>query len=89
MVITFLQQRKRQQYLILITLVIILLILIVVWQGFLAKPKPAPSPTVSKLPQIKINFEVLESPILKKLQPFEKIPPFEEEIGRENPFLPY
>ena len=40
-------------------------------------------------PKIEIDFQVLESQALKELKPFEKIEPFEDQIGRENPFLPY
>lgn len=40
-------------------------------------------------PKIEIDFRVLESQALKELEPFEKIEPFEDQIGRENPFLPY
>jgi len=36
-----------------------------------------------------IDFSVLESEILKEFEPFEKVPPFEGEVGRENPFLLY
>ena len=87
MAITFFQQRKKQKYLIGAFIVMILAILVIVWQGFLLKPKPPIK--VLKPPEIKINFEVLKSPILESFQPFEEIPPFEEEAGRENPFLPY
>ena len=38
---------------------------------------------------IQIDFSIFENPILKELQPIEKIEsPNPEEIGRENPFLP-
>lgn len=40
-------------------------------------------------PETEIDFSVLESEILKGLEPFEKIPPFEGTVGRDNPFLPY
>ena len=89
MAITFLQQRKKQKRLIFVLLAVIILIFIVVWRGFLVKPKPVLVPIISEPPKIEINFGVLKSPILKELQPFEEINPFEEEIGRENPFTPY
>lgn len=38
--------------------------------------------------KIEIDFELLENPLLNQLQPIEKIPPFEGEVGRENPFIP-
>ena len=89
MAITFLQQRKKQKSLIFVLIAVIILIFIVVWRGFWAKPKPVLVPMISEPPKIEINFEVLKSPILKELQLFEEIKPFEEEIGRKNPFLPY
>lgn len=90
MAITFLQQKRKQQYLTLVFIGAILLILVVVWKGFLSKPETLPPlPEPVKLPEVKINFEVLQSPFLEELQPFEEIPPFEETAGRENPFIPY
>lgn len=91
MAITFFQQRKKQRYLILAFILIILVVLLLVWQFFLLeKPKPKPKIIEGPKPaEIKINFEVLKDPILEGLQPFEEIPPFEEKVGRENPFIPY
>lgn len=89
MAITFLQQRKKQKRLIFVLLAVIILIFIVVWRGFLVKPEPVLVPIISEPPKIEINFGVLESPILKELQVFEEIKSFEEQVGRENPFVPY
>jgi len=88
MVVTFIEPKKRQKYLVFILIVIIIVIVFLVWNYFLAKPK---LPPLAPLPpsEIKINFEILKSPILDELQLFEEISPFEEEIGRENPFIPY
>lgn len=87
MAIIFFQQRKRQRYLIGAFIVMVLAILVIVWQGFLLKPKTQIE--ILKPPEIKINFEVLKNPILESFQSLEEISPFEEETGRENPFLPY
>ena len=88
MAITFIEPKRKQQYLILLLIVIVLGVSFLVWNYFLAKPAlPVSKPTPPA--EIKINFEILKNPILEKLQPFEKIPPFEEGIGRENPFTPY
>jgi len=91
MAIIFLQKKKRQKYLILALIAIIILTLFILWHSYLAKPKiPLVSKKISyRPPKIGINFEVLESPILKELQPYEEISSFEEKIGRENPFVPY
>lgn len=88
MVITFIEPKRRQQYVFLLLIVVILGISFLIWNYFIIKPSPSilkPTPP----PEIKINFEILKDPILEKLQLFEKIPPFKEKIGRENPFVPY
>lgn len=93
MAITFLEKRKRLQYLFPVLGIAILIMIIILWQGFFAKKAPEiipsefPAEPVIKKP--KIDFEILKSPQLEELQLFEKIPPYEEEIGRENPFIPY
>ena len=85
---TFIEPKRRQQYLILLLIVVVLGILFLIWNYFLSKPLPPISPPVPPS-EIKINFEILKSPLLEELEPFEKIPPFEKTIGRENPFIPY
>lgn len=87
-IITPFRERKKLRYLLFVLGIALVGTIFFVWWGFFAKPTPLPPPPPPP-PEIKINFEVLESPILKEFQPFEEIPPFEEEIGRENPFLPY
>ncbi len=87
---TFFQQRKNQKYLIFVLMSALLLISIVVWQVVISreKEKKVGEPRVLP-PQIKIDLEILENPVLKEFHVFEKIKPFEGEIGRENPFVPY
>jgi len=88
MPITFIEPKRKQQYLILLLIVIVIGILFLVWNYFFLKLAPSVSkPTPPR--EVKINFEILKNPILEKLQPFEKIPSFEEKPGRENPFTPY
>ncbi|TET84262.1 MAG: hypothetical protein E3J36_01775 [Candidatus Nealsonbacteria bacterium] len=92
MVITFLEKRKIQKRFTLILGIILLIIVLVIWQGFFVKEKPIlPGEVVKPSKRVEIDFEILESPILKGLQPFEEIAPIGEEveIGRENPFVPY
>lgn len=77
----------KKRYLIpIIGFLAIVLILFFVWQSFFKK-EAVSRPSV--LPKIEIDFEVLESPVLEALESFEKIPLFEGEAGRENPFLAY
>ena len=90
MAVTFIEQRKKQKYLIIGFLAIIVVTLIVLWLGYFRKEKP-PSPISVRTyyKEIKIDFTVLESPLLKEFQPFGEITPFEAEKGRGNPFLLY
>jgi len=91
MAITFLQERKRQKYLLPILVVLILVIGLVLWGGFFTERGAPLAPLLPErlIEEAEINFQVLENPVLEKLQPFEKIPPFLEEVGRESPFLPF
>lgn len=90
MAINFLQERKKQKYLLLLSALVIALTLLVIWWGFFRKEAPVvPSSQFFTFPQLRINWSLLESLQLEKLQPFEEIKPFEKEIGRKNPFLPY
>ncbi|MBZ9571758.1 hypothetical protein KJA15_00230 [Patescibacteria group bacterium] len=82
--------RKRQRYLIFIFIAIVLGAVFILAYNFLIKPRPLPPEILPPLPpKIEINFELLKSPLLREFQSFEKISSFEEEIGRENPFIPY
>ena len=76
------------RYLVPVFGIVILITILVLWGGFLGKEEPIID-IERPIKKIEIDFKVLESPVFKELQPFEKIPPFEEEIGRENPFTPY
>lgn len=90
MAITFQKREEKQRYLIFAFLIIILVAFLVLYFGFFRKQKPSfLPPTLHQPPRIEINFETLKKPFLKELLPFEEIKPFEGEIGRENPFLPY
>lgn len=95
MAITFTQEENKQKNLLLIFLALILIIFLIFYFGYLKKEKisffKGSEISPSNLPRkFEINFEVLKNPILKKLQIFEKIEPVKpEEVGRENPFLPY
>lgn len=91
MVVKFIQEeKKRQRYLILFLILVLVVTSFVVWWGFFREKKIVPS-TIPIVPprEIKINFELLESPALKDLRPFTEVSPFTAELGRENPFIPY
>jgi len=93
MAITFVEEQKKQKYLFLLLIGLILLTFFILQREFLFKPKtlqPLMPTEVLQPKQIEINFEILRSPQLEMLEPFQSIiPSEEEEIGRENPFLPY
>ena len=90
MAITFLEERKKQRRLVLILTLVIFTILLVVWYGFFMKKETVSPPLPVLIPQkIEIDWQTLKNPQLQEMQPFEEIFPFEEEIGRENPFLQY
>jgi hypothetical protein len=79
---------KRQQYLILALLTVFFVGAIwFLWPRF--KPELPSVPEPQRPEKIEINFQFLENPALKELQPIEEIPPPPGEIGRENPFIPY
>ena len=85
------QEKKRRKYLITIILVAVLGIVALLIYRYWYLPKKELSSPVVVVPEkeVKINFEILESPLLKNLQPFQEIPAFEGNLGRENPFKPY
>jgi len=89
MPITFIEPKRRKYYLILLCIVVVIGVLFLVWNYFFLKVPPLSVSKPTPPREIKINFETLKNPILEKLQPFEKISPFEEKPGRENPFVPY
>lgn len=100
MAITFLEQKEKQRNLILIFIGIVLIMAFIIWQGFFKEEKiTPPEEFLGVKKEIKIDFEVLKNPLLEEFQPFVKIKPFQvtppaegemvEELGRENPFIPY
>lgn len=90
MAITFLEKRKRLKSLIPILVIVVLATILIVWRGLFVEEKPLlPEGILKPTKKIEIDFQILKSADLEKLQLFEKIPPFEEEVGRENPFIPY
>jgi len=84
------QRVKRQRNLIIVFFVVLIINFSILYFGYFKKEKPVQVPPLQVSPpekKIEIDFSVFENPILKALQPFEKIkPPNPEEIGRENPF---
>ena len=90
MAVNFREKRKKQKYLILVVAGILAVTGIVLYFGY-KKPEKAvvPGPIFTPSRKIEINYEILESPVLDKLEPFPETPSYEGELGKNNPFLPY
>ncbi len=88
MAIVFRQSRKKQKYLIFVLIFMVFLFLFLRFFLLKSKPEKVEEIIIMKTPLIEIDFSVLESPTLERLEIFEEIPALEE-FGRENPFLPY
>jgi len=75
MAIKFIKERKKQKYLILGFGVMLLVTALVLWFGYFKKEKlGAPLPIgIVPIREIKINFKVLENPLLIEFRPFEEI----------------
>lgn len=87
--ISLFKERKKQRYLLFILVAIILLVLLFAVYNFLMKPSVPTNLEANKTPEIKVNFDFLKNQNLKDLSTFEKVPEFHEQVGRENPFIPY
>jgi len=86
MAIIFLEKKQRQRYLVIALVGIIVLVPVLVWRVFLKPPEAGPPPIIAQPPKIEIDYEILKNPDLQELQTLEAIEPFENGIGRENPF---
>jgi hypothetical protein len=85
------QRIKRQKNLIVVLFVVLTITFLNLYFGYFKKEKVKTVPPEVFVPEkkIEIDFSVFRKSILKELQPVEKIPPpTQEEIGKENPFLP-
>ena len=100
MAIVFLQQKKLQKVLIFVLATLLIITVVVIWRGLFQKETSSAGEGIILLPEkkVEIDFGVFDNPLLEKLQPFFQIEPLKErvpgveeseEIGRENPFLPY
>jgi len=93
MALTLTQTRKQQKFLVPILITLVFVAIVIIWFMFLREggevilegslPIPAP--------KIKIDFGVLDNPLLDRFELFPEPPgyPLRGEIGRDNPFLSY
>jgi hypothetical protein len=93
MAITLSGKKKSQKNLVLIFLTSLVIIFIILYYQFFNKEEsfPAGPETPQAVKKIKIDFGVLDNPLILQLNPFSGPPatPSEAELGRENPFYPY
>ena len=100
MAIVFTKQNKKQKTLIFILVASLVLTAVILWYGAYGNKKSASEiyieeNTEAAQEEIKIDFSVLENPLLKEFQSFSEIQPLEGSTstpgsaGRGNPFLPY
>jgi len=93
----FIQKKKTQKNLLFILTVVLIVIGFVIYNGFLKTESVSEDLTDMNMfmpkQEIKINFNVLNDPVLKDFQPFLEIQSLElatgTEIGRKNPFKPF
>ena len=90
MAITFLEQKKKQQQLLPILIFVIIITSFVMWWGFLREEEEVvfEETTSEMFKGVNINFQFLQDFVPEDFESFEEIPAFEEQVGRENPFLP-
>ena len=88
MAITFQKRIKKQKNLVYILLALVLITIFIIWRGQdLIKEIPVEE-SITRFKEIKVDFGIFENPFFKELQAIEKIPSFQGDIGRENPFTP-
>lgn len=88
MAVTFQEQIKKQRNLIFVFVGLVLFTVVIIWWGRFRKEEPLEKPITKRFPKIEIDFETLSHPLLTEFELIDKIPQFEEEKGRENPFIP-
>lgn len=88
MAITFQKQIKKQRNLVYVLLFLVLIVVFIIWRGQDLMTEIPFEPALVGFEKIEIDFGIFENPFFKELQPIEKIPVFEGEIGRKNPFSP-
>ncbi len=75
MAIKFVKERERQKYLIGGFIVVLIITASVLWFGYFEKEETVALSPIAAAPirEIKINFEILENPLLIEFQPIERI----------------
>lgn len=91
MAISFSEKRNRlKQFSSILAVIIFIAIIVIFVPRIFPKIEPVILPEIEiPVKKIEIDFHVLRHPLFEELRPFPEIEAFEEEIGRENPFLSY
>ncbi len=89
MAIKFQQQVKKQRNFIILFIILILIIAFILWWGFRTEEESSEILISKRLKKFEINFDIFQDPLLKQLQLINKIPAFEDDLGRDNPFIPF
>jgi len=87
-----LKEQEKQKYYLIIFLVLLSLIFLIFGQTLIEKKPVIPKAELLPIREVRINFNVLNHPLLKDLKSFDVILPLatpEESLIRENPFLAY
>lgn len=94
----FIEHQKKQKKLVIVLLVLLALMAVIIYFGILRPSSPSSAGIYNiQKPDINFNLDILTDPVLNALTPFIEIQPINpldatsvpEEIGRENPFLPF
>lgn len=88
---TFIEKEKKQEKLFIVFVLILFVGILVLGFRILKKEKVSIEQEISSYnPQfIEVDFSKLKNLNLKDFDDFQKIPQFEEEAGRKNPFVSY
>ena len=92
MALNFLQQKKKQKIVLAGLVIVILITSVVLWRGFFTTESSIEIRQSSGLQSLKranIDFSLFDNPIFERIQAPPPPAPLPENIGRENPFLPF
>ena len=88
MAITFQKQLKKQRTLFIVFIGLVAITILIIFGGNIIRRQPSPEELLVRFKKIKIDYGIFENPLFKELNSIERIPSFEGERGRENPFIP-
>jgi len=87
MAVDFVEKKKKQKYLLFIVLGLLAITAVILWFGYFNQEPEQPEEVYIVKKNVKINYEILDNPILKELVSFQKTPDYDGVLGKSNPFL--